>query len=165
MVNGMIGGTCLVLPHIGLKTGWTLTIIVSLVIGYISYYTAYLIILHLGRGTQIKDCIMAHFNDNYKYMQIYCFFIWVSFIPMMLIYFRIICLQIQALMGHESGWVGPLVAIGLMAGVIIIRIQRWGEETLAYGVISIIGYLAFLVWAQFTAPTGPRDVIPLGSPV
>lgn len=94
LVNGMIGGTCLVLPQIGLKTGYLTTIIVCAVTGFISYYTAYLIVLHLGKGKQIKDCILSHFNNDYSYMTGYSLFIWISFMPLMLIYFRIICLQI-----------------------------------------------------------------------
>jgi amino acid permease len=94
LVNGMIGGTCLSLPLIGLKTGSITTIIVCIVTGFISYYTAYLIVLHLGKGRQIRDCVLSHFNNDYRYMTGYSFFIWISFMPVMLIYFRIICLQV-----------------------------------------------------------------------
>ncbi len=158
LVNGMIGGTCLVLPHIGLRTGWLTSILVALVTGWISYYTAYLIILHLGKGSQIKDCILNHFNNDYKYMTGYSFIIWVSFMPYMLIYFRIICLQIEGLIGHHSDLIGPLVAVGLVILVIFVRIYHVGEETLAYGIISIVGYLLFLIWAHFSAPEGPKTV-------
>jgi amino acid permease len=158
LVNGMIGGTCLVLPHIGLRTGWLTSILVALVTGWISYYTAYLIILHLGKGSQIKDCILNHFNNDYKYMTGYSFIIWVSFMPYMLIYFRIICLQIEGLIGHHSDLIGPLVAVGLVILVIFVRIYHVGEETLAYGIISIVGYLVFLIWAHFSAPEGPKTV-------
>ena len=48
LVNGMIGGTCLVLPHMGLETGWLLSIIICAVVGFMIYYTAHLIIMHLG---------------------------------------------------------------------------------------------------------------------
>ena len=49
MVNGMIGGTILVLPLLGLKTGYITTIIVNLLVGYTSYYTANLYVVHLGK--------------------------------------------------------------------------------------------------------------------
>lgn len=165
LVNGMIGGTCLVLPHIGLKTGWLMSMIVCGVCGWITYYTAYLIILHLGKGAQIKDCIVNHFNNDYKYMTGYSFIIWISFMPYMLIYFRIICLQIIGLLGHHSNLVGPIVAIALIILVILVRIYHVGEETLAYGIISIIGYVIFLIWAQLSAPDGPKTVKTIGEPV
>ena len=99
LTNGMIGGTILVLPLIGLTTGYVTTIWVTLLIGFISYYTARLIVTHLGKGKQIKDCIMAHAKDDYRYMVGYSFFIWFSFVPLLVIYFRIICLQIEGLLG------------------------------------------------------------------
>ena len=33
---------------------------------------------------------------------------------------------------------------------------------LAYGVVSIIGYVIFLIWAQITAPKGENTVKPFG---
>jgi O-antigen ligase len=44
-----------------------------------------------------------------------------------------------------------------------------GEETLAYGIASIITYVLFLIWSQSTAPSGEAkvpafgEVIPLAS--
>lgn len=127
--------------------------------GFISYYTAYLIILHLGEGKNIKDCVMAHFNNDYHYMVGYSFFIWFSFIPIFMIYFRLICLQIEGLIGMHSSFTGLVVAAGLIVVIIIIRICHIGEETLAYGAISIFLYLIFLAWAHITAPTGDRKVV------
>lgn len=162
LVNGMIGGTCLVLPHIGLKTGWIMTFIVCIVCSWMTYYTAYLIVLHLGKGTQIRDCILNHFNNDYKYMRGYSFIIWLSFMPYMLIYFRIICLQIEGLLGHHSDLIGPFVALALIILVVLVRIYHMAEETLAYGIISIVGYILFLIWAQFSAPSGPKTVKTMG---
>lgn len=122
LLNGMIGGTCLVLPYYGLDSGWLTIILVCIIMGWISYYTAYLIILHLGKGSQIKDCILSHFDNDYKYMRGYSFFIWFSFIPYYLIYFRIICLQIEGLLGYHSDYIAPLVVVGLITIILLIRI-------------------------------------------
>jgi hypothetical protein len=165
LVNGMVGSSCLVLPVVGLTAGYITTIWVCLIIGYISYYTAYLIVLHLGKGRNIKESILAHYQADYKYMVGYSFFIWLSFIPMLVTYFRIICLQIEGLMGFSSPWVGPAVAILLVAGIIIIRVRQFGEEILAFGIISIITYIFFLIWAQATAPEGTQAVPANGNPV
>ena len=48
-LNGMIGGTILVLPILGLSAGWITSIIVCSVFGFINYYTLYLSVLHFGR--------------------------------------------------------------------------------------------------------------------
>lgn len=95
--------------------------------GLISYFTAYLIILHLGKGRNIKDCVMAHFNHDYRYMVGYSFFIWFSFVPIFMIYFRLVCLQIEGLMGYHTNWLGTAVAVGLIILIIIIRISHVGE--------------------------------------
>lgn len=55
-------------------------------------------------------------------MVAYNLFVWASFIAFLLIYYRIICLQIQGLIGYHSSWVPPIVTIVLIIGVIIIRI-------------------------------------------
>jgi hypothetical protein len=54
LLNGMIGGTILILPLIGLRTGFIYIFFVVLLIGSLSAYTAYLIILHLGKAKNIK---------------------------------------------------------------------------------------------------------------
>lgn len=142
-----------------------MSIIVVCVIAWMCYYTAYLNILHLGKGKQIRDCILNHFSNDYKYMRGYSFFIWLSFIAYALIYFRIICLQLEGLLGYHSDHIGPIVAGSLIIIIILVRIYHVGEQTLAYGIISIIAYLSFLVWAQFSAPKGSKTVPVIGSPV
>lgn len=37
-----------------------------------------------------------------------------------------------------------------------MRYIRFGERLLAFGILSIIGYLSFLTWAQVTAPHEPK---------
>lgn len=53
---------------------------------------------------------------------------------------------------------GPLVAVLLFCAILVVRIYHIGEEILAYGIISIVTYLLFLLWAFFTAPAGPHSV-------
>lgn len=167
LVNGMISGAgiCVVLPQLGVAAGWVTTLWVCLLTGLISYYTARLIVTHLGKGDQIKDCILAHFGDDYFYMRGYGAFIWFNFIVQLVIYFRIICLQIEGLLGHSSPWIGPGVVIMLMVAILIVRVFHIGEEILAYGIISIVTYLAFIAWALITAPPGPKSVPETGPPV
>ena len=94
LLNGMVGSGCLVLPVVALGTGYFTIIWVTIVVGYISYYTAYLIITHLGQGKNIKESILEHFSNDYRYMTGYGFFIWLSFVPFLVAYFKIICVQI-----------------------------------------------------------------------
>ena len=96
LVNGMISGAgiCVVLPQLGLTAGWLTSLWVCLLTGFISFYTARLIVTHLGKGSSIKECILGHFGNDYKYMRIYGAFIWFNFIVQLVIYFKIICIQV-----------------------------------------------------------------------
>ena len=84
----------LVLPIMGLHAGWFTSIWVNLLVGFLSYYTASLIITHLGKALNMKESILAHFNENYTYMRAYGFINWLSFIPLIFINFTFICIQI-----------------------------------------------------------------------
>jgi len=51
----------------------------------------------------------------------YSFFIWISFIPMLVTYFRIICAQIIGLLGYDAAWIAPSVLVFLVAVVVFVR--------------------------------------------
>lgn len=84
----------------------------------------------------------------------YGFFIWISFIPNFLIYFRLICLNIEGLMGYHSDWLAFWVMVSLVVGITFIRMFHFGEEALAFGGIGIAGYMLFILWAILTRPEG-----------
>jgi len=46
-----------------------------------------------------------------------------------------------------------------MACVIIVRVFHIAEETMALGIGAAGLFLAFMVWAQVTAPAGPKKVL------
>ena len=54
LINGMIGSGVLVLPVVGIEAGIFTTVWVTLIIGYMAYYTADLLVLHLGRGRNYR---------------------------------------------------------------------------------------------------------------
>lgn len=121
LVNGMIGSGFLILPVVGISAGWFTTIWVTILVGYMAYYTAYLVVVHLGKARNIKDSFLAHFKYDYIYVRGYSFLIWLSFIPFLLGYFRLICMQIIGLLGYSSHLIGPIVAIVLLLAVLCIR--------------------------------------------
>lgn len=43
-----------------------------------------------------------------------------------------------------------------------MRFFHFGEKLLALGILSIIGYCSFLIWAQVTAPSGPKTIPAIG---
>lgn len=54
LLNGMIGGTILVLPLIGLQTGYIYIPLVSILYGAVACYTCQLMIQHLGQSLNIR---------------------------------------------------------------------------------------------------------------
>lgn len=94
LLNGMIGGTILVLPLVGLQAGYVNIALICLVMGMIEFYIVYLIVLHLGKSNSLKECILAHFGNDYWYVKANSFLIWLGFAPLFFIYFRLIVLQL-----------------------------------------------------------------------
>ena len=82
----------LVLPVMGLTAGYITSIWVNLLVGFISYYTASLIITHLGKGKNMKESVLAHFKGDYKYMMAYSIINWLSFVPLIFLNFNFVCL-------------------------------------------------------------------------
>jgi amino acid permease len=102
LLNGMLGGTILILPLVGLKTGYMTTFVITSFIGFISYYTAKLIVVHLGNARNMKECILNHFDHDYSYLVGYSVILWTRKIPSIILYFKLICLQIEGLIGHKE---------------------------------------------------------------
>lgn len=163
LLNGMIGSTILILPLIGIETGYITTLIVCLSTGGVCYYTGNLIVVHLGKAKNIKESILHHFDQNYYYMMAYAFIIWCSEIPILAMYFNLICLQIEGLIGHYD-WISSVVFLGLFIGTIVVLYFDYGEETMGIGVLSIVAAIVFISWSHFTAPAGEKTVPAFGNP-
>ena len=154
----------LVLPVMGLTAGYITSTWVVLLTGYISYYTASLIVTHLGKARNMKESILAHFKEDYKYMTVYSIINWMSFVPLIFINFSFICLEIEGILGYHSPWVAPSVAVFFIIIISIIRIFHFAEETQAMGIVGLVLFIIFMIYAQITAPSGPKTVSANGNP-
>jgi len=153
----MIGGTILILPLLGLTTGYLMSALTCIIIGLVCYYTAYLVIVHLGKGT-VRDWILEHFDHDEKYLVGFNIIMVINGIPGYLIYFKLVCLQIESLLGVDSIWIPVGVSAVFFILIVLMRIFHFGEESLAFGLLTIMSYLVFLIWVQITAPSGPNVV-------
>jgi len=54
LLNGMIGGTILVLPLLGITVGYVSVIFITIFLTIVCGYTAYLITKHLGKAKTIN---------------------------------------------------------------------------------------------------------------
>ena len=88
---GMIAFSGLLVPVLGLQAGYITSSCLLLLISFISYYTAYLIILHLGKAKSMKKSVLAHFGNDYKYMTLYSTINWISLVPLNMLIFNFAC--------------------------------------------------------------------------
>jgi hypothetical protein len=121
----MIGGTILILPLIGLATGYLMSVFVCIVIGIVSFYTAYLVVVHLGKGN-IRDWILEHFDNDERYLVGFNIIMVVNGIPGYVIYFKLICLQIESIFRADTIWVPVTVSIALLVIIFFMRIYHFG---------------------------------------
>jgi len=94
LLNGMLGVSCMILPTLGIIAGYLPSVWVTIIVGYLLYYTAQIIVTHLGQAKDIKHSILAHFKNDYRYMIGYSMIIWFSMIPILLTVFQTACYQI-----------------------------------------------------------------------
>ncbi len=70
-------------------------------------------------------------------------------------YFKLLVLQVRSCFDLDDSWVLPFVIFAILFTLTsVLKNYGLGEKFLAYGIIGIIGYIFFLTWAQFSAPTG-----------
>ena len=108
---------------------------------------------------------MAHFKNDGRYLSAYNIFTAIAEFPIFAIYFQLILLQLEGIMGFQPSWLAPVAAILILVYIVFSRYFHLGEETLAYGLFTIIAYLIFLAWCQVTAPQGPHSVPLFGNPL
>lgn len=127
IVSGMVGTSCMVIPIMGLTVGWLSTLLTNVAVAFTLYYTASLIVTHLGRAKSMKESILAHFKQDHKYLVGYGIIIWISFVPFLLLMVRIVCLEIQRYTGMGT-WESAL-AVGAFCFLITIwaRIAHLAE--------------------------------------
>jgi hypothetical protein len=58
LLNGMLGGTILVVPLLGMNTGYLLIPVITTAYGAMSGYCTYLLVLHLGKARTIQESIL-----------------------------------------------------------------------------------------------------------
>lgn len=123
--SAIISFNGLILPVIGLVAGYVDSIIVIMVVGFCTYYTASLIVVHLGKSRSIQENILTHFNHDNIYYTAYSVIYWLSLIPIVALGVKTFCLLVQGLLGHYSVWIPILSSIIMLpVGTILVRYFR-----------------------------------------
>ena len=87
MVNGMIGGSILVLPVVLLEVGWLTALLVIFLTGVFSFYSCYLSIIHLGDQKDLDTTLLRHFNGSKGLKIFYDFCVWSGIFLLLTLYF------------------------------------------------------------------------------
>ena len=67
----------------------------------------------------------------------------------------LIIIQAEGLFS-PSPWIPYSVYAVLLVLTIVMRYLHFGEKLLAIGIVSVLGYVGFLIWAHSSAPEGPN---------
>ena len=161
MVNGMIGGVILVLPLLALDAGTVSTFIVVFLSGIFSYYSCQLCVRHLGNCPDLDEAILHHF-DHSKFMKIfYDIIVFLNLSFLLILYFDLIVEQWEGMFPYSIA--NPLSnCVALFALVFIMKYFDFGASLLAYGIVSIIGYVIFLILLVASAPEGDNHMSKFG---
>ena len=54
-----------------MDSGWLMTLLACIVFGLTTYFSAYLVVMHLGDCPNIKEAILVHFKGDQFYALLY----------------------------------------------------------------------------------------------
>lgn len=94
-------------------------------------------------------------------MVIYNLIIGLSLAGVLINYFQLIIKQLEGFI-PSTKWLGIGVMLLLIMLTLVMKYYSFGERLLAIGIISIVGYVGFLIWAQATAEHYPKILPPTG---
>lgn len=167
IVNGMIGGSILVIPLTSLQAGWAYTLIVIFITGLFSFYSCYIAVIHIGDQKDLDSALLRHFNGS-KFLKIfYDFCVWISLVLLLMLYFDLIVVQWEGLVPPYTFTYANVLINGAVVTVwcLILKFFDFGAHIMGYGIISIIGYLLFLIWVVAARPSGPNTFPAFGTGV
>lgn len=162
LTNGMVGSTILVIPILTLSTGTIVSFIIILLTGFLSFYSCYLYIQHLGNHSDLDKAMYYHFWNSKAVKIFYDFTIFFNMLLVMIVYYLLIVDQWDGLLPKSI--FNPIGnAIGLFALICLLKYARFGAHLLGYGLVSIIMYCIFLIWIIVSEPDGDKKVPVAGS--
>lgn len=95
-----------------------------------------------------------HFNKSIIIKIIYDLTVFLNLFFLGFLYFDLICVQWDGITSSNS-LATPLVnTVVLFLLIFVLKYFEFGATIMAYGIISIIGYVIFLIWVLASAPSG-----------
>ena len=127
LLNGMIGGTILVLPLLALKAGYLLVPMLVIFYGTLSCYCAYLLVLHLGNSHSLRTAILEHFHGRKKYSVFYSLALFTGLLSVVLIYFQLLVNQVEGFI-HPSKWINTISFVCIIQSSVSIKMPTFWEQ-------------------------------------
>jgi hypothetical protein len=107
--------------------------------------------------------MLVHFNYNQAAKIIYDIFVWLGLLFGSMFYYGLVCIQWQSITGKTSVLIPILNAIFIFFLIFVLKYFDFGASLMAYGIISIISYMIFLIWVLASAPSGHISWTPIGT--
>jgi amino acid permease len=165
LVNGMIGGSILVLPVVSLNGGWMVTLLVISFTGFFSFYCCYLAIIHMGDQKDLDAALLRHFNGSHLIKIVYDLCVFLGLSLLLILYFDLIVLQWENLVPPYIYTLANVFSNGLLllGCCLVMKYFEFGANLMGYGLVSTLGYLVFLVWVVASRPEGGNSFPAVGN--
>jgi hypothetical protein len=110
--------------------------------------------LHIGDQGDLDTALLRHFNGSKFLKLFYDFCVFIALLLLLMLYFDLIVIQWEGLVPPYSF---SYVNVGVNAALMVIwcmvlKYFEFGAHLMGYGVVSIVGYLLFLIWVMASRP-------------
>lgn len=93
LMNGMIGGTILVLPILFMNAGILPAVISLFIMGFVNELSCRICINHLASDKDLPETLDRHSNGNSIFSKIYNALLFIGNLTVCMMYFELICIQ------------------------------------------------------------------------
>jgi len=97
LLNGMFGGSIMVLPILALQVGWFYLSLIVITTVIINWYSCHLVLMHLGNERDVGSVIINHFKKNKLVITAYNMTTTLGLLTALVVYFKLIVIQIEGL--------------------------------------------------------------------
>lgn len=156
LLNGMFGGSIMILPLLALKVGWFYLCLIVLVTVVVNWYSCHIVLMHLGNEKDIGMVISNHFKKSKFMITAYNLTTTLGLLTALTVYFKLILIQIEGLLFDGIRYELNSIINGIVLGVWCLLTKIWDIDThiSGYGFFSIAAYFVFLLWVALSAPAG-----------
>jgi hypothetical protein len=106
--------------------------------------------------------MFKHFNKSACIRILYDATVFSNLLFIGLLYFQLITVQWEGILNSKSIIIPLVNTVILFALILLLKYFDFGAKVMAYGIVSIVAYLLFLIWVTASAPSGSAKWIAFG---